>query len=138
MIDKPFYPEPRIKFGIPIIGCPDFITLMSGRAEKCGLPFGPPHVPNSLLSYINQHDPASLPYKVENRSNPFWGKKILVLSGRIDTLVPWTATSDFVEKLQVGKEGLKKVVVIPDAGHECTAAMVAEAAEFIESEALKL
>lgn len=58
--------------------------------------------------------------------------------GGIDTLVPWATSQEFLEKLQVGKSGVKKVVVVPDAGHECTAVMVAEAAQFIEMEALKI
>lgn len=58
------------------------------------------------------------------------GKKVLVLSGGIDTLVPWAASKQFVENLWVGNGGVKRVLVVPDAGHECTAAMVAEAAQF--------
>lgn len=127
-----------MEFGIPIIGCPDFVTLMSARAQQHSLPFAPPYVPDSLLAYIRQHDPSSTPYYTSDASNPFLGKKILILSGGIDTLVPWATSQEFLEKLQVGKSGVKKVVVVPDAGHECTAVMVAEAAQFIEMEALKI
>ena len=137
---RPFLsvPDPRVKFGIPIIGCPDFVALMSARAQKYLKPFAPPVAPDSLMAYIRQHDPSNLPFHASDVSNPFLGKKILVLSGGIDTLVPWTASQNFVERLEVGKDGVKKVVVVPDAGHECTTVMVAEAAQFIEIEALKI
>lgn len=90
------------------------------------------------MVYIRQHDPSNLPYHTSNVSNPFIDKKILVLSGGIDTLVPWTASQAFVERLEVGQGGVKKVVVVSDAGHECTAAMVAEAAQFLETEILTI
>jgi len=95
-------------------------------------------MPDPLLSYICQHDPTSTPYHAQDASNPFFGKKILVLAGGMDTLVPYSAGEDFVEKLQVGKDGVKQVVIVPDAGHECTPAMVAEMARFIEKEALSI
>lgn len=111
---------------------------MRSRAEKFGLPFSNPYFPASLLSYIHQHDPPSTLYRALDASNPFFGKKILVLSGGIDTLVPWTRSQQFVDELQVGEEGFKKVLVVPDAGHECTAAMVTEAAQFIKAEVLRV
>ncbi|KIM84769.1 hypothetical protein PILCRDRAFT_368511 [Piloderma croceum F 1598] len=130
--------DPRLKLGIPIIGCPDFLSLMAARAKKHSLPITPPYIPDSLLSYIRQRDPVSTPYDVQNATNPFLGKKILVLAGGMDTLVPYSAGKDFVEKLQVGTDGVKQVVIIPDAGHECTPAMVAEMEKFIEKEALSI
>jgi alpha-beta hydrolase superfamily lysophospholipase len=131
--------DPRLKLGIPIIGCPDFLSLMAARAKQHSLPMTPPyHMPDRLLSYIRQHDPVSISYDVQNASNPFLGKKILVLAGGMDTLVPYSAGKDFVEKLQVGTDGVKQVVIIPDAGHECTPAMVAEMERFIEKEALSI
>lgn len=102
------------------------------------LPIAPPHLPASLLSHIRRHDPPSTSYFKLDASNPFLGKKILVLSGGMDTLVPWTASREFVEKLEVGKGGLKEVVIAPDTGHECTDEMVAKMARFIEREALQI
>jgi len=130
--------DPRVKIGIPIIGCPDFLVLMTGRAMQHSLTLEPPYIPSSLLSYIHQHDPPSTPYYTLDTSNPFLDKKILVLSGGMDTIVPWSASKEFVEKLEVGKDGRKVVVVIPDAGHECTTAMVDEMARFIETEVLQV
>jgi predicted esterase len=82
-------------------------------------------------------DPVSLPYFSEESSNPFLGKKILVLSGGQDKIVPWSTARDFVERLEVGKEGRKKSVVVEDAGHACTLEMVAEMVQFIKDEAVQ-
>ena len=111
---------------------------MAPRAEKYSISLSPPHLPETLLSYIRQNDPVSTPFQAHDASNPFMGKKILVLSGGIDTLVPWTASKDFVENLWVGNTGVKKILVFPDVGHKCTPAMVAEAAHFIRVNALQI
>jgi hypothetical protein len=128
--------DPRITLGVPIIGCPDYLTLISDRAEKAGLNFEPPYMPKSLLELIRRDDPVASLYKSSDpASNPFFGKKILVLSGAKDTLVPWSASKDFVEGLEVGEKGTKKVDVVPDAAHECTPEMVSTMSEFIWEEA---
>ncbi|OBZ72627.1 hypothetical protein A0H81_07458 [Grifola frondosa] len=117
-------------------GCPDYLTLISKRAKAHSLPFGPPYIPKSLADLIKQADPAAAPYTTADASNPFLGKKILVLSGKDDRIVPWSASKDFVENLNVGAHGVKKVVVHPGVGHECTDEMVQEMAAFIWNEAL--
>ena len=71
---------------------------------------------------------------MEEQTNPFLGKKILVLSGADDTLVPWVASEKFVGGLVVGGSGVKKVVVQKGVGHACTPEMVAEAAQFLAKE----
>jgi len=63
-------------------------------------------------------------------SNPFLNKRILVLSGAADKLVPWSASETFVNNLKVGS-GIKKVVLEDGAGHEVTAKMVEEASAFV-------
>jgi len=128
--------DPRLEIGIPIIGCPDYLKLMSLRAKESSLTLEPPYLPNSLLSLIRRVDPVSLPYSSEDSWNPFLGKKILVLSGGQDQTVPWSSSREFVEQLQVGKQGRKKSVVVEDAGHVCTSEMVAEMVQFIKDEAL--
>ena len=95
-------------------------------------------MPDRLLSYICQHDLVSKPYDVQNTSNLFLRRKILVLASGMDTLVPYSVSKDFVEKLHVGMDGIKQVVIVPDTGHECTPVMVAEMEQFIEKEALSI
>jgi len=126
--------DPRVTLGVPIIGCPDYIELMKYRAKRSDIPFTAPYIPASLVDLIGSSDPASKNYSSLETSNPFLGKKILILSGEDDKLVPWTASKKVVDSLEVGPQGLKKVIVEKGVGHECTATMVAEATEFVLTE----
>ncbi|THH02614.1 hypothetical protein EW026_g333 [Hermanssonia centrifuga] len=101
--------EPRITLGIPIIGCPDYLKLISGRAKESEIPFEPPYIPKTFLSYIQQHDPAQASYTISEASNPFLGKKILVLSGADDPLVQWSCSQEFVENLQCTPDMVKEM-----------------------------
>lgn len=109
---------------------------MSRRARSHKLPVGPPYFPASLLALIARADPCTAPYTAPDASNPFHGKKILVLSGQDDKKVPWTSAQAFVEGLDVGAEGVKEVIVEPGVGHEFSAAMVKECARFVWDHAL--
>lgn len=117
-------------------GCPDYLALMSGRAAEKGIPFEPPYIPKTFLALVKQQDPATVPYKAADASNPFYGKKILVLSGAEDKLVPWSASKEFVDNLNVGPDGAKEVTVAPGVGHECTKEMVRNMSRFIWEKAL--
>ncbi|KAG2338000.1 hypothetical protein BDR05DRAFT_894343 [Suillus weaverae] len=119
--------EPRLSLGIPIIGCPDYTKLISQRAASSRIPFSPPYFPTSFQKYIKTHDPAQLAYRAKDASNPFLGKKVLVLSGKDERTVPWVASAEFVEGLEVGEGGVKRVVVEEGAGHEYTSGMRREA-----------
>ena len=129
--------DPRVKIGIPVIGCPDYLALLASRAEHAGVTLTPPYVPASLLSIIRREDPAAVSIRASEASaNPFLGKKILVLSGAADKLVPWAASKEFVEALHVGEGGRKQVVLEEGAGHEYTDRMKAELVKFFWEEAL--
>ena len=88
------------------------------------------------MTLAKTSDPASKDFKSSQSSNPFLGKKILVLSGKEDLLVPWSASEGFVNALEVGSKGVKKVVVQEGVGHACTKEMVDEAAAFIRQHLL--
>lgn len=128
------------------------MSLMTARAARfasTGLkgvgsdPSGPPTFPASLVAHVAQTSPAPLPASSSNSSsvsydpfsssnhNPFLNKKILVLSGAQDKLVPYNFTAPFIERLEVGEDGCKEVWVQEDAGHECTAEMRERIAEFV-------
>lgn len=123
--------EPRISLGIPIIGCPDYLRLMTLRAKASNVAFEPPYIPASFLAYVQKEDPVAAPYTLSDASNPFLGKKILVLSGGDDPVVQWECSEAFVKDLEVGSQGAKKVIVYPGVGHECTPAMLKETADFV-------
>jgi len=122
--------EPRIQLAIPIIGCPDYTKLISQRAQLAGVPFEAPYYPLHLKAYVDACDPASFAFQEKDATNPFLGKRILVLSGAKDELVPWTASQEFVKGLEVGN-GVKKVVLEENTGHECSPTMIREAALFV-------
>lgn len=126
------FTDTRIQVGIPIIGCPDYVKLMQHRAETCGIIFDAPNIPTTFLKTMSKTNPASKDYATLERSNPFLGKKILVLSGAEDKLVPWVASQEFYDHLEVGAEGVKELLLQTGAGHECTGEMVDAAARFVE------
>ncbi|GLB40650.1 hypothetical protein LshimejAT787_0805210 [Lyophyllum shimeji] len=126
--------DKRVKTGIPIIGCPDYTKLMTLRARQVGVPLEARYFPKSLKDTIERLDP---PFLIRDGENPFVGKRILVLSGEADKLVPWDASKEFVETLDVGREGVKKVSLHSGVGHEWTEAMVKEMAEFIAKHCLQ-
>ncbi|KAJ3553520.1 hypothetical protein NM688_g3567 [Phlebia brevispora] len=128
--------EPRLSLAVPIIACPDYMKLITKRAKYSGVSLTPPWFPDSLREYIERNDPARAPYTSPDTSNPFFSKKILVLSGGDDPLVPFVHSKEFVENLNVGQKGVKKVIVSPGVGHECTPEMVKEMADFIWEHAL--
>ncbi|KAJ7211481.1 Alpha/Beta hydrolase protein [Mycena haematopus] len=125
--------DPRIKIAIPIIGCPDYLKLMGPRAATHGIAIGPPHFPESLLQAIRATGPTAVPYTSPGPENPFLGKKVLVLCGRNDTLVPWAASQAFVEGLDVGSTGRKEYIIYDGVGHEVPPPMVDAAVSFIQS-----
>ena len=104
---------------------------MAYRAKTAGVPLSPPYYPVHLRSHVDKHDPVNFPFRAKDGSNPFLGKRILVLSAGNDILVPWSATKDFAEGLHVG-DGVKRIVVEAGVGHECTPAMVEETVLFIQ------
>jgi len=120
--------EPRLSVCIPIVGCPDYLALMHERAKTSGVQFGPPVLPDSLLEIIERES------AVATDKNPFLGKKILVLAGGKDKLVPWKFSESFVGRIEVGEEGVKKVIVYPDVGHAFTASMEEDVANFVWEE----
>ncbi|THH16654.1 hypothetical protein EW146_g4015 [Bondarzewia mesenterica] len=129
--------DPRIAIGVPVIGCPDYLRLLTFRAQGANIPLLPPYLPSALFSLLRKDDPAAVAFRSSRPAeNPFIGKKVLVLSGGADQLVPWDASREFVEGLEVGEAGRKKVVVEKDTGHAYTETMKAELVQFFFEEAL--
>ncbi|KAL1659443.1 Alpha/Beta hydrolase protein [Schizophyllum commune] len=123
--------DPRLTIGIPIIGCPDYMGLMSARARGNGVPVEPPYFPDAFVKSVASRCPMSKGYDKKGDSNPFYGKKIFVASGAADPLVPWDRSKDFVEKLEVGDHGRKEVFVQEKTGHTCTHEMVTKIVAFL-------
>ena len=105
---------------------------MEQRAERLGVPRTAPHFPASLRALVRAHDPVA----AQPAAAAFAGKRLLVLSGADDMLVPWAASRAFVEALDVGRGGRKEVVVVPGVKHEFTDGMREEMFRFFWEEAL--
>jgi len=102
---------------------------MEQRAERLGLPRGPPYIPGSLRALVRSYDTIAAP------AGAFAGKSVLVLAGADDTLVPWEASRAFVEALDIGR-GRKEILVVPGVKHEFTDKMREEMFRFFWDEAL--
>ena len=122
--------EPRIRIGIPICGCPDYLALIEQRAERLGVPRTPPYIPASLRALVRAND------TVPATAIAFKGKRVLVLAGEDDKFVPWETSRAFVEALDVGRGGRKMVMVVPGVKHEFTDGMREEMFQFFWEEAL--
>ncbi|CAD6893319.1 unnamed protein product [Tilletia laevis] len=136
--------EPRIRVGVPFIGCADFQKLLQDRARINFVTYGPPAVPHTLQALIKSIDPAANPHygSFDARLNPFWGKKICVCLGQMDKLVKASYSEEFLGNLVVGEpdqdprtagtgfSGLK-IFVQENTGHTVTELMVDVAGEWI-------
>jgi len=167
--------EPRITTGVVVIGCPDYVRLMTDRARHSKLDtytsssppgrdfLGSKGFPKALVEAVEKYDPAGLllgeldtvtgdehlhePSDAEKtRLRPIMrdtlgGKRILLLSGGKDKLVPYQAGESFYVWL---KNALKKDggwfndrgtvledIVDESAGHEYSQKMATEAARFV-------
>lgn len=105
---------------------------MAHRAGLSDLPYQPPYMPKSLEALLSRLDPDSVPYTSTDPSeNPFIDKKILILSGEKDELVPWICSKTFVEGLEVGPHGKKQISLEPGRGHETSAFMIGELVKWV-------
>ena len=105
---------------------------MEQRAGHLGVPRAAPYFPASLRALVRVHDPVAAPAG----AGAFAGKRVLVLAGADDRLVPWAASRAFVETLDVGRAGRKEVLVVPGVRHEFTDGMREEMFRFFWEEAL--
>ncbi|KAM0333373.1 hypothetical protein ACHAQA_002034 [Verticillium albo-atrum] len=119
--------EPRIKAAVVIIGCPDFMALMTNRAKNAQLAsytaddkgasfLGSKDFPKDLVRACSKHDPKAILFgtgtipkkpsqEEQQRLKPLLddrikGKKFLVCSGGDDKLVPYSQSKRFLEFLE--------------------------------------
>lgn len=151
--------DARISLAIPIIGSPDYYTLLLNRALHTPSPLGPlqlvaPQYPTALNAFVKSHDPCNVP--MINWS----GKKLLICSGEKDDLVNYVdgGAEKFVEKLranevhvdvfvQAGWYAYRHLSVLimmahtlehGNSGHRCSNEMAVKAAEFIWTHGLSV
>ncbi|KAF3089066.1 hypothetical protein TWF569_009072 [Orbilia oligospora] len=139
--------EPRVKGGVVIIGCPDFQSVMTHRAWKSKLKsyqedrfIGSPDYPTTLDSTVRRTDPAGIIMRDRSQvessrliKERLGGKKILVLSGGADKLVPYDCSKPFLDLLKAEGQSLAdlKDIVYDGVGHDCTEQMIVELVIFV-------
>ena len=96
---------------------------MEYRLKQSGLPVAPPHLPPSFLQVLERDDPGTIFRQTKEIPTSLKRKHILVLSGKDDILVPWTASETFITAFQQHSQSLQ-VKVYPGIGHEFPPIMV--------------
>lgn len=121
------FAEPRVTAGVIVIGCPDYVALLSDRARLSKLStfsavdngasfLGTKDFPNALINACKKYDPKvmlfgtdEIPFPTseeeKERLEPLLdarirGKKFLVLSGGADKLVPYAKSEPFLDFLK--------------------------------------
>lgn len=159
------FAEPRLTAGVSVIGCPDMMTLLSDRARLSKLStysaadsgssfLGSTDFPLALVDTCKKYDPKGILFGTgevtfppsdadKERLRPtldarIRGKKIQVLSGGADKLVPYAKMEPFLDLLKSAAETWYKDgdisvedIVYPGVGHSFNAAMMKDAVRFI-------
>jgi Dienelactone hydrolase family len=109
--------DERIKWGCSFIGCPSYIELMEYRLKQQKLQNEEKYLPKTFLKVLERDDPGMILRCISLIPEPLRKKPILVLAGKEDKLVPWTACETFIAKL--GEENPNLNVIRYDGvGHE--------------------
>ncbi|KAK9483391.1 Alpha/Beta hydrolase protein [Lipomyces starkeyi] len=116
--------DSRIQIAIPIVGCPDMTCLVIDRLGKYTsveqIPEGTKEWPKSLEQLYASRDESITAIN---------GKKILVLNGALDTLVPDKFTKSWIEKYAANND--VKYVVLEENGHYLSWPMIDEITEWL-------
>jgi pimeloyl-ACP methyl ester carboxylesterase len=129
--------EPRITLGIPIVGCPDYISLLTPRIAKFPPSTGQrelaaPAFPASLAQLVTKDDPCAADYRSHDPAvNPYIGKQILILGGGEDRLVPPKFGEKMFRDMYVGSEGAKEMIVQDGIGHAMSPEMLERVGEWL-------
>ncbi|KAK4211655.1 hypothetical protein QBC37DRAFT_426577 [Rhypophila decipiens] len=118
------FADPRVRAGVAVIGCPDFMYMLSDRAKKSKLPtfsaqdngstfLGSKDFPPSLVNACRKQDPRGILFGTSEVTTETFtkkqhdvlheklaGKKILVCSGGSDKLVPYSCSEPFLRWLK--------------------------------------
>ncbi|KAI8592472.1 Alpha/Beta hydrolase protein [Geranomyces variabilis] len=129
--------EPRLECGVAIIGCGDYLALMTNRAARMTRKAKTPEeavllppasetaVNRQLLALLKLRDPV-------NRPEAFGGKAVLLLNGGADKLVPAECNQGFIARVRDLMTPAKafQEIVEDGIGHETTDTMKASTAQW--------
>ncbi|KAI5452029.1 hypothetical protein NCC49_001325 [Naganishia albida] len=129
--------DPRVTLGIPIIGCPDYISLLTPRIAHNPPSNGQrdligPAFPDTLRKLVEKDDPCAVDYRSRDPVvNPYIGKQILILGGKEDELVPPKFGEKMYKEMYMGPEGVKEMVVQEGVGHRLSSQMIERVGEWL-------
>ncbi|EEU45227.1 uncharacterized protein NECHADRAFT_41099 [Fusarium vanettenii 77-13-4] len=150
-----WFGEERIDAAVAVVGCPDFMSLMSDRAAiaklDCGANFiGSKYFPNDLVKTCLRYDPKALlfgtspiqsdqPRLKSTLDARVKEKRLLLCSGAEDVLVPYANSRPLATLLKDAvREGgwydggfVLEDRVYEGVGHRFSAAMVEDAVKFL-------
>jgi hypothetical protein len=116
-------------------GSPDFLDIVTVRSNLTCIPLLSSFMTLATRNYIIQHDPVSR-HRSPERPNPFVNKHILAIIGAQDCIVPLLPTRQFIDRINVGPLGSKRLIIQEGVGHQCTREMIVHMAEFVWTVAL--
>ena len=123
--------DSRISVGVPMIACADYLSLMNERGSKYDIKLEQPVLPSTLAYNISKFDPMA---SFENSKESWNGKKICVLSGNDDKLVPHKHQVKFIDNLKnyyQTKDGVIVAKAFEGVKHEVNEEMQITCARFI-------
>ncbi|KAI1270670.1 hypothetical protein F5Y18DRAFT_369138 [Xylariaceae sp. FL1019] len=158
------FAEPRVTAGVVVIGCPDYMNLMKDRARRSKLQtytedegasfIGSKDFPESLVAMCKKFDakgtlfgtgevPKTPSAAEKDRIRPMLdsrikGKRIQILSGGADKLVPYKDGKDFLDFFKDATSGWWKEGNVyvednlyPKVGHKFEDEMLKDATRFV-------
>ncbi|KAJ3206340.1 hypothetical protein HK099_000570, partial [Clydaea vesicula] len=104
--------EPRIKVGVSIIGCGDYVSLLTSRALNQKEIFPKDDLRHNLfLDLLAKNDPINLTDRLKRRP-------LLCCNGLLDKLVPISDNENFFTRMKEENSEKFQVFVDADAKHE--------------------
>lgn len=129
--------EPRVTIGIPIIGCPDYYSMIKERIARKPPSNGQrtlvgPAWPPSFAELIAKRDACAVDYTSHDPTvNPYINKQILILGGGDDKLVPPKFGQKMYDEMYVGEKGAKDMIIQDGVGHATSNEMIERVGEWI-------
>ncbi|KAI1081496.1 hypothetical protein F5B20DRAFT_67394 [Whalleya microplaca] len=160
------FADPRVTAGVAVLGCPDYMRLIKDRARLSKLEtfsqaddgasfLGSRDFPDALVAACGKYDPKGILFRTgdvpslpisdveQTRLRPLLdarvpGKRLQVLSGDADKLVPYAAGAPFLDFFKDAADTWYKDsgvsvedIVYPGVAHTFTADMRKDAVRFI-------
>lgn len=118
----------EIKIGVSIAGCGDYKKMMLNRASRMNIPVPPcddTFISDQLLALIAINDPV-------NCIDSFKGKKILVIHGTEDRIVPIMDNNEFISNLAEKNDDTVELYKELGGGHVLSDQMKEKSISWIE------